>query len=223
MGGNQDQIPRHLSQTQISVFDYLRREAYIKDRFYFTGGTALSAFYLHHRYSEDLDFFSLKPLEHEVLRTLLSTLCDHMSCTFTSRIIEFTMINRLKFEDGTELKVDFVHYNHPLLVQGIEYEGLKIDSLRDIATNKMLCVGQRTEIKDFIDLYYLLKKWNVWTISYGFEKKFPQDFDPLIFSADLTKITDFTELPRMILPLTLEELRAFYLDLAKELARTKLV
>ena len=35
-----------------------------EDRFYLTGGTALSRFYCHHRYSEDLDFFSSAELEN---------------------------------------------------------------------------------------------------------------------------------------------------------------
>lgn len=34
------------------------RESQLRDRFYVTGGTALSAFYLQHRLSEDLDFFT---------------------------------------------------------------------------------------------------------------------------------------------------------------------
>jgi predicted nucleotidyltransferase component of viral defense system len=34
------------------------RDSPLCRRFYLTGGTALAAFYLHHRLSEDLDFFS---------------------------------------------------------------------------------------------------------------------------------------------------------------------
>ena len=34
--------------------------------FYLTGGTALSAFYLHHRLSEDLDFFTESDVETEM-------------------------------------------------------------------------------------------------------------------------------------------------------------
>lgn len=33
----------------------------LADNFYLTGGTALAAFYLQHRYSEDLDFFTADP------------------------------------------------------------------------------------------------------------------------------------------------------------------
>ena len=34
----------------------------LQDHFYFTGGTALAVFYLHHRYSLDLDFFTADPI-----------------------------------------------------------------------------------------------------------------------------------------------------------------
>ncbi|MEM3581666.1 MAG: nucleotidyl transferase AbiEii/AbiGii toxin family protein, partial [Candidatus Bathyarchaeia archaeon] len=33
----------------------------LRSDFYLTGGTALAAFYLHHRYSLDLDFFTTNP------------------------------------------------------------------------------------------------------------------------------------------------------------------
>ncbi len=39
----------------------------LKDRFYWTGGTLLSHYYLHHRKSFDLDFFTEKPFEHDEL------------------------------------------------------------------------------------------------------------------------------------------------------------
>lgn len=35
----------------------------VADHFFLTGGTALSVFYLHHRSSEDLDFFSVDEVE----------------------------------------------------------------------------------------------------------------------------------------------------------------
>ena len=33
----------------------------LQNQFYLTGGTALSVFYLHHRYSLDLEFFTADP------------------------------------------------------------------------------------------------------------------------------------------------------------------
>jgi len=43
-------------------------------QFYLTGGTALAAFYLHHRYSEDLDFFSETEFDISGVNVFLASL-----------------------------------------------------------------------------------------------------------------------------------------------------
>lgn len=43
--------------------------------FYLTGGAALSGFYLHHRQSQDLDFFVVDPAELDALERRLEILC----------------------------------------------------------------------------------------------------------------------------------------------------
>lgn len=45
-----------LTEKQVRLMELLPEE--ILSAFYLTGGTALSAFYLEHRVSEDLDFFT---------------------------------------------------------------------------------------------------------------------------------------------------------------------
>ncbi len=45
-----------LTPTQRQVLDILAKNSKFTS-FYLTGGTALSEYYLHHRLSEDLDFF----------------------------------------------------------------------------------------------------------------------------------------------------------------------
>lgn len=42
------------------VFDKISQEKSLRETFYFGCGTALSVFYLNHRYSVDLDFFLKK-------------------------------------------------------------------------------------------------------------------------------------------------------------------
>ena len=49
-----------LTAHQKRILDLISKEKYFTDRFYFTGGTVLAEFYLKHRFSEDLDFFSEK-------------------------------------------------------------------------------------------------------------------------------------------------------------------
>lgn len=60
MGKINKQGAFRLSFTPIQriIFDEFSKNSKLRKQFYFTGGTALSAIYLHHRESEDLDFFS---------------------------------------------------------------------------------------------------------------------------------------------------------------------
>ncbi|MEO0122442.1 MAG: nucleotidyl transferase AbiEii/AbiGii toxin family protein [candidate division WOR-3 bacterium] len=50
--------------------DFIRAFSKTKlvENFFLTGGTALSAFYLFHRYSEDMDFFT--EIEGEVIKVV---------------------------------------------------------------------------------------------------------------------------------------------------------
>ena len=96
--------------------------------------------------------------------------------------------------------------------------GIKIDSLRDIATNKLLTVSQRTDIKDFVDLYFLLQdKYTVWDLIYGVEAKFRMEQDTVILGEYFLKVEDFKFLPRMIKPLKLPVLKDFFRNRAKKL------
>ena len=49
---------KYLTPEQDDIINRFIRENYLRDNFYFTGGTALSSCYLQHRYSDDLDFFT---------------------------------------------------------------------------------------------------------------------------------------------------------------------
>ena len=47
-----------LSENQKRVLVIIASDDALAEHFYLTGGTALAEYYLHHRLSEDLDFFS---------------------------------------------------------------------------------------------------------------------------------------------------------------------
>jgi predicted nucleotidyltransferase component of viral defense system len=53
----------YASLAQREIIVELIKHNILKDDFFLTGGTALSVFYLHHRRSNDLDFFTLKPID----------------------------------------------------------------------------------------------------------------------------------------------------------------
>lgn len=209
-----------LTPEQKIVLDGLRENDFIKNNFYFTGGTALSEFHLHHRYSEDLDIFSEKKFDPQFVISIMDNLSSKLSFKFSIETIETVNMFFLDFGKPEKLKVDFSFYNYKRVEKGVDWEGFSVDGLLDIAINKLSTIVRRTDIKDFVDLYYLEPKFGLWDLIEGAKIKFRQEIEIYNLASDFLKIEDFDKLPAMIEPLTLEQLKEFYRDLGKKLGRT---
>lgn len=209
-----------LTPEQKLIFDEVIKDPSINKSFYFTGGTALSGVYLKHRVSDDLDFFSEQPFQMTTTLASVTEWSKKLNFTISSRVIARVQIFQLAFVDGPTLKVDFAHYPFKRLEEGPSYNGLAVDSLVDIATNKLMTINQRTEIKDFVDLYFLLQRYTFWDLLYNVKVKFRVELDLLNAAADFQKIEYLETMPKMILPLELETLKTFYRDLAKKIGQT---
>ena len=208
-----------ITPEQKIILACVAKSDYLRQNFYFTGGTVLSEFYLHHRYSDDLDFFSEEKFDQQVIPTLITEWSEKYNFRFTSRFVEVVYRFDLMFPNKINLKVDFGFYPYKRLEKGTKYQSLEIDTLRDISTNKLMTISQRTNVKDFVDLYFLLMgKYSFWDLLYSAEVKFKKlDIDRLLLAEDFLKVDDFETLPRMIIPITLEELKKFFREKAKEL------
>lgn len=179
----------------------------------------MSAFYLKHRYSEDLDFFSEKRVDTEPIFTFFQELSNKYSFTFTSEFKEVVYTLLLTFDPTITLKIDFGYYPYKQIEVPHKINGIITDSLTDIAVNKLLTITQRTTVKDFVDLYFLLNTFTRWDLIEGVRRKFRMKLEPFILSSDFLKVEDFTFLPRMIKPLTLHELKLFYRQEAQTLGK----
>lgn len=147
---------------QDEVLDLLDQE-----RFYLTGGTCLSRFYFNHRYSEDLDFFfdgtlySAGQFEIDYL--------NYVSKIRNSYEVEITVIGEhfkrlfIKKNDIT-LKMEFIYEPYPRIDRVLRNKNFFIDSKENIAVNKLTAVYTRKTAKDFFDLYFLLKEFDLNTL-----------------------------------------------------------
>lgn len=209
-----------LTQEQQIILDQVKGNEYLKSQFYFTGGTALRVFYLGHRESEDLDFFSQQKLEDQVIFNLVQQWSKKNNFIFESRLAEVVYIFNLSFKNGAKLKVDFGYYPYKLLKEAEIKDSIRVDSLLDIAVNKLLTIQQRTDVKDFVDLYYLLDKFTVWDLMEGVQHKFRVKMEPFLIAADFMKVNQFEFLPKMIKRLSLKELKSFFVKRAKKLGKS---
>jgi len=200
------------------IFEEFSKFEPLRDKFYFSGGTALSVFYLHHRYSDDLDFFSENKPEDEILTEFMTKISSLVKLKHRFTKIEETRIFEFVRKNKLIAKVDFSYYPYPRLKKGKVYKKVVVDSLRDIATNKLLAINQRNDVKDFVDLYFLLEKFTIWDLIYGVEAKFRRETDILLLGVDFMKVEEFDFLPRMIAPLKLSDLKKFFRKKALQIA-----
>jgi hypothetical protein len=124
--------------------------------FYLTGGTALSAFYLHHRLSEDLDFFAEGDVETETLLAFFRSIPDVDELTFERKFDRKMFM--IRYSNGEQLRTEFTKYPFKPMNPFTVVEGIRVDSLADILVNKLMAMTDRRDAKDYIDIYFILKE-----------------------------------------------------------------
>jgi predicted nucleotidyltransferase component of viral defense system len=131
------------------------------NEFYLTGGAALSFFYLRHRKSNDLDFFTNNPELILPFSYNLEENLKRINC-LTQRqrgLHSFVEILATKDKESTVIHLaQDTPYRIESLKQFPEYPKLKVDSFIDISTNKLLALFSRATLRDFIDIYFLIKR-----------------------------------------------------------------
>ena len=136
--------------------------------------------------------------------------------------IEDTHVFNLHFPKSQTVKIDFALYPYKQIEKSREIQSIKVDSLLDIAVNKLLTVQQRFEVKDFVDLYFLLQKFSVWDLIEGVRAKFRVTLEPFIVGSVFLSVESFDYLPMMIKPLKLEVMKNFFKQQAKIVAGSSL-
>ncbi len=195
-----------LNEIQKKVLGFLSKSS-LAEKFYFTGGTLLSVFYLHHRKSKDLDFFSDNLVVHNEVIEFINELKKELQL---SKIKEKKIYDRFEFfvSNGNEVRLEFVHYNHPKLKRRKKWNGVLIDSLDDIAANKLMAFFDRNEPKDLFDLYFLITKkgYKVQKLLKLTEKKFGVSFSKTaVFSESFKAIDNLESLKPLFLTKSDEE------------------
>ncbi len=142
---------RILSEEQRAFLLSLGKSA-LRDRFYLTGGTALAAFYVRHRMSDDLDLFSEEPATAEEIIAFLKTLPGISGIEYQHAFDRKRFL--LRDLAGETLKVEFTRYPFRRIAPAKVLEGLQVDSVRDILANKLMAMTDRRDAKDFVDFFF---------------------------------------------------------------------
>lgn len=195
----------------------------LSKKFYLNGGTALAEFYLHHRFSEDLDFFTQEELNLDELKSFINAVCKKISV----KKIEFQHGYGLytffiTSEKGEKYKIDFGQYPFAPIEKLKQFSGLSVESLYDIAVNKAQTIAFRPRLRDFIDLYCIIEQKPDWSFQELLKKsfeKFEMRADALQVGQNLLEVEKQIDMPIMVRQINLNNVKKFFLNEAKKLGK----
>lgn len=129
-----------------------------EQRFFLTGGGALAGFYLGHRTTEDLDLFTAPgPELPEVARTVEEIARElGGEAAIKSAHRDF---HRLEARRGDEVCIVDLVVDRAQMIEPekASFGNVRVDTKREIAANKICTLVSRSEIKDLVDLWFLVR------------------------------------------------------------------
>jgi len=178
-----------MSKIYLALLDKNRLEVFQKlSRFcgvgYLAGGTAL-ALQLNHRRSVDFDLFSPTELKSSLFRK-----CQRVFGRFLTKLRDSE--DQLTFVTPEGINITFVYYPYKNVSTLIKTPYLNLASIQDIAADKAYTVGRRALWRDYVDIFFLLKKRKVSLakIIQLAQKKFGGGFNENLFLEQLTYYDD---------------------------------
>ena len=152
--------------------------------FYLVGGTAL-ALQMGHRISVDFDLFSAKEIPVSLLGKVKKVFREFKIKAGTNHSKQLSI-------EVDKIKIDFVQYDFPLVLNLIEFKKVKLAQISEIAAMKAYALNRRGTLKDYIDLYFILKDRyaTLEEIKEIAEKKYGDEFNFKLFLEQLIYLKD---------------------------------
>lgn len=107
---------------------------------------------------------------------------------FRRVIVERTAEDTLTAEVD-KVSLSLFYYPYSLISQLVKFENIRLASIEDIAAMKMIAISTRGKRRDFIDTYYLLKKFSLDQIIKFTLKKYPS-YQPMVILKGLIYFED---------------------------------
>lgn len=128
-----------------------------EQRFFLTGGGALAGFYFGHRTTEDLDLFSAPGPDLADAARSVEEAARAVGARLEVRTVYQDFRRYVARRGDEECIVDLVIDRAPMVdPEKATFGNVRVDTLREIAANKICTLLSRSEIKDLVDLQALV-------------------------------------------------------------------
>ena len=178
------------------------------------GGTAL-ALQFRHRRSFDFDIFTSSDIPQDFAWQIRNIFGKGIKILKESE-------NELTFLTPKKIKITFFHYPFRPLYKIIRTPVISIFDWRDIAADKAYTVGRRPIYRDYVDLFFIIKKGHkIKDIILDAKRKFKDLFSEKLFLSQLIYLGDIQDFHIEFLKekYTPQEIKSFF---EKEIAKIKI-
>lgn len=200
----------------------VNKDNYLTKNYYWTGGTVLAEFYLQHRESEDIDLFIEDREVHlPPVKSFMQKFANETSARKISHSTFLGLETFLLQYPGFDFKVDFNYYPFPRINKGKKWKNIAVDSLEDIAVNKVHTISMKQRTRDFVDVYFIMqnKEYDLNYLIRQAKAKFDWDIDSIQLGHKLAQVITLTDFPKMLVPFDKKKMEDFFLHLAKSLEK----
>ena len=167
--------------------------------FRLVGGTSLSL-QIGHRTSVDIDLFTDKAFDSEELQKVISNNFESFEVRWANRNGFTSMIN--------DIKVDFFDWRVAFIKPVLTADGLLLADKQDIAAMKFETITTRKERKDYIDIAFLLKEYDLKTLLSLHKSKYPFISSQFVIESLMAiDYADNTEQPKLFVSYDWQQLK----------------
>ncbi|MEK7616488.1 MAG: nucleotidyl transferase AbiEii/AbiGii toxin family protein [Patescibacteria group bacterium] len=202
-----------LSKNAAGALALLGESGILKDT-YLAGGTSC-ALQIGHRISLDLDFFTNIEFNTEDVLEQLEKLPGFK----LDETAKWTILGSFP-----KVKFSYFYYRYPLIKKTSVFSKINLASLEDIAAMKIDAISSRGTKRDFIDLYFLVKKFSLEQILKFYEQKYGKLSNNIVHimrSLDYFADADSQEPPKMLISVSWDEVKKFFQEQTIKLAKVK--
>ncbi|MBI5356473.1 nucleotidyl transferase AbiEii/AbiGii toxin family protein [Candidatus Collierbacteria bacterium] len=184
--------------------------------YYLAGGTALAEYYLHHRKSEDLDFFTQDELSLASLQKFVAGIQSRIQLDKIEYQRGFGLYTFFLYpkKEVAKYKIDFGQYPFGPINPLKKFDGLLVEDLYDIAVDKTHTISVRPRLRDFIDLFLILeshKNWSFEELLRRGQEKFEITVDPLQLGENLLQARTLGDMPIMLKDIDMKEVKKYFM------------
>jgi hypothetical protein len=192
---------------------------FFRSNFVLTGGTALAAFYLQHRLSEDLDLFTGDPAAAARMRVELEGVAAGQDLAIEiARSVPTLLEADVRCGDehvALHLALDAPYRLEPPVERADS--PLPVDSALDLAANKLAALYGRASAKDFVDIYFVHHEIIALDDLLPKAAQKSPGIEPYWLARAFLQVRHVAMLPKMLRPMTLDLLQQFFVAQAERL------